>query len=126
MLLKVPPEVLQGIKDTGLVRSPQLSRIFSMSAEQLMPRHQELLDSLTEQGVNRSTALAYLDVMPLLIEKRAVSAYVSAHPDLANVLPNLETPKEAASVGAREHDLTDGQQAMLETLLTHAEMRATN
>ena len=126
MLLKVPPEVLQGIKNTGLMKSPQLSRIFSMSAGQLTDRHQELLDSLTEQGVNRSTALAYLEVMPLLLEKRAISAYVSQHPDLASALPNLETPKEAASVGAKERDLTAGQQAMLETLLETAQNKAAN
>lgn len=126
MLLTVPPTVLQGIKNTGLMATPQLSAIFSMSAPELMEKHEQLALSLTKQGVNRSTALAYLDVMPLLIERRAISEYVRRNPDLMGALPNLETPEEAAEVGAAERDLTPGQAGVLLTLLHLALNKATN
>lgn len=125
MLLTLPPEVLQGIVTTGLMASPQLSAIFSMSThQQLAQKHEQLTESLTKQGLDRSTALAFLDVMPLLLERRAISEYVRRNPDLMGALPNLETPEEAAEVGAMERRLTAGQKGVLLTLLEHAQMKA--
>lgn len=121
MLLTVPPEVLEGIKDTGLMASQELSNLCSMSTPELMDWHEKATFELMGKGLSRGVSLAYLDVMPLLIEKRAISAYVRQHPEAMSALPNLETPTEAAFVGARERNLTAPQTVQLRGLLEQAQ-----
>jgi len=57
--------------------------------------------------------------MPLLVERRAISSYLSAsgREDLRPALPNLETPEEAAIVGTKHRNLNPGQSGNLLQLL---------
>lgn len=119
MLTAVPTSVLSAIQATGLMVNEKLSRMFLMSELDRAEEHAHLAQDLQKQGLDRPTALAYLDVMPLLVERKAIAAYMAKaqRADLAQVLPNLETPQEAAIVGTRERNLNPTQSANLLQLL---------
>lgn len=121
MLTSVPAAILNQIQATGRMASTQLSQMFSMSDQQLAEKHDQLTADLMKQGLDRSTALAYLDVMPLMVERKAIARYLadSDRPDLAQALPNLETPEEAATVGTKNRNLNPEQSANLLQLLVH-------
>jgi hypothetical protein len=57
--------------------------------------------------------------MPLMVERRAISSYLSAsgREDLRQALPNLETPDEAAIVGTKNRNLNPTQSESLLLLL---------
>lgn len=120
-MLMVPAEILNEIQATGRMVNPELSRLFSMSSTDLATTHDQLASDMMEDGLDRSTALAYLDVMPLMVERRAISSYlsVSGRDDLRAALPNLETPDEAAIVGTRNRNLNPTQSENLRQLLAH-------
>jgi hypothetical protein len=120
-MLMVPAEVLNGIQATGRMVNPELSDLFSMSAGALAKRHDELAEHLQKQGLDRPTALAYLDVMPLLVERRAISAYLNepGNEELRQALPNLETPGEAAILGTKNRNLRPQQSVNLLQALEH-------
>lgn len=118
-MLMVPAEILNEIQACGRMVNPELSHLFSMSQESITEEHNELVSKMIEKGYARAVALAYLDVMPLMVERRAISAYLSAsgREDLRPALPNLETPQEAAIVGTMDRNLSPEQTASLLRLL---------
>src|ERR1044072_5326922 len=121
MMTSVPAQVLNAIQATGRMQHPQLSKIFSMSDQQLADEHDALTQDLMEQGMDRSTALAYLDVMPLMLERKAIAMFLadSNREELRQALPNLETPDEAATVGTKNRNLNPKQSASLLRALEH-------
>jgi hypothetical protein len=121
MLTSVPAQVLNAIQASGRMQNPQLSKIFSMSDLELAETHDQLTGDLMKKGMDRSTALAYLDVMPLMVERKAISGYLSDsnREDLRQALPNLETPDEAATVGTKNRNLNPQQSASLLRALEH-------
>ncbi len=121
MLTSVPASVLNAIQASGRMQNPQLSEIFSMSDQQLAEKHDQLTADLMRQGMDRSTALAYLDVMPLMLERKAIAGYLadSNREELRQALPNLETPDEAATVGTKNRNLNPQQSESLRRALAH-------
>lgn len=121
MLTSIPANVLNAIQASGRMQNPQLSKMFSMSDEQLAEKHDSLTLDLMKQGMDRPTALAYLDVMPLLVERKAIAQYLASsnRPDLQGALPNLETPDEAATVGTKNRNLNPEQSESLRRALAH-------
>lgn len=119
MLTSVPANILNQIQATGRMQNPELSNLFSMSDHQLATEHDRLLKDLMSKGLDRSTALAYLDVMPLMVERRAIALYLAQtdQVELQSALPNLETPQEAAIMGTRNRNLNPTQSANLLRLL---------
>ncbi len=91
-------------------------------AEQMFPLPQELLDKALDNEATRieqktgdpTVANAYLEVMPLLWERKAIERYVAKTG--RNVQPLVDV-SEAVIVASRDRPLTVSQQEQLRDLL---------
>jgi hypothetical protein len=95
-------------------------------AEQMFPLPQEELDKAldreeervaAEAGGDRVVAAAYLKVMPLLWERRAISNYLQDNPTLRGAMPPLESRSEAILIASKDFQLSRSQLEKLSTLL---------
>lgn len=70
-----------------------------------------------EKDVPLRLATAYLLVMPLLWERRAIARYVASHPQAEAALPNVETVGEAVMLASKEYSITSQDQRQLAAML---------
>lgn len=95
-------------------------------AQQMFPLPQDELNKAldleadrvaAEVGGDRQVALAYLSVMPLLWERKAISRFLTENASLIQALPPIETVPEAVNAASMDRPLTSTQQNRLATLL---------
>lgn len=120
-MLSIPPTIRKELAPT--FRNKELQNLFSLPPSKAMEKHGQLVRNLINRGVRRGTALAYLTVLPLLVENEAISRYVEAQedPELRSCLPEVTTPEEAAKLGMQEMTLPEDQEDVLRRMLARAE-----
>jgi hypothetical protein len=62
-------------------------------------------------------AAAYLLVMPLLWERRAIRTFKDQHPEMNRALPPVETVEDAVEMASEEFALDSNQKQQLDALL---------
>ena len=62
-------------------------------------------------------ASAFLDLKPLLLERKAISAHLRKHPELNQALPEVNSISEAVALASMDRPLSRTEQKQLTALL---------
>lgn len=120
-MLSIPQEIRQQLATR--MHNPTIKKMFSLPTSQLTKEHSKMVQALVAAGTDNKTALAYLTVMPLLLEQEAITDLVDevGDPELRAVLPDVATLADAIRVGTKEYQLTTDQSNRLMQLLMRAQ-----
>lgn len=93
--------------------------VFPMDAEQIDQLMIQTRKNLLEHGHDRRVVAAYLEVMPLLAEHKAIQTFARQNQrmDLMRALPEVTTPSEGARLMAQDKMLLEAQESALRELL---------
>lgn len=92
-------------------------RRMSMDYQGMTEEMESLGTKLRDEGAPAEVALAYQQVAPLLMERRAIQTFLRQNPRYREALPEILTVNEAILLMVREHNLTVSQTRILRKLL---------
>ncbi len=110
--------VWNGIAAHGGLETAFARHVFPMNGAAMMAALDGEASRLRQRGCDSSVIVAYLTMMPLLWERRAIARYVGEHPELAGALPNVESVDEAVAIASLDHPLDESAQWRLAALLS--------
>lgn len=116
-MLNVAAPIWNRIAETGLT-TPFGKQFFPLDEEEMSRQFDRATEMLEAEGNSPTVVRAYLEVAPLLLEREAISKYVTTHPQQRSALPEINTIQEAVLYSTRQHRLTGAQQRQLERLLS--------
>ena len=116
-MYQVPTLIWNQVAETNALTTEWGRKVFPLPAEdQEMEVAAEEL-RLTQETGSSKLALAYLMVMPLLWERRAIRIFKETHGENRG-LPAIETVQEAVIVASKDLGLTIDQQRTLSSMLS--------
>ena len=112
MLTRITASLLNQI--APLCRTNWGRKTLALDQDQLATEEDRLFKEQTPK-LGQKVASAYTTVMPLLLENRAISRFLemTERQDLRSALPELTTPREAATVASTEFNLTPAEREKL-------------
>jgi len=100
-----------------LCSHPQWKHLFSMDEEGIIQATDKEYHRLVDAGVDDRVAAAYLEVAPLLQERKALQTFSRQNPQYRNALPEVLSTNEAILLMVTDHHLRVSQTRELRTLL---------
>jgi hypothetical protein len=106
------------IARTQKLRTEWAKRAFAMTTKAMDELEEQEYETLKAK-VGHSVAIAFSDVMPLLMENVAISRYIQAQDDLSlrQALPEVTTIAEAVTLASMDRPLSRMEQTSLVNLL---------
>jgi len=107
------------IAETGLVQTPTFKRLFSTTLDDRDQILEEQAKKMEKSGVTSRVILSYQTVTSLLMENKAISAYLrmTDRYDLSAVFPEVLTVNEAVYLMIQEYMLSDDESSQLSAML---------
>ena len=97
-MYQVPTEIWNEIAKTQTLATEWGRKMFPLPFEELQKEVEKEESALMAKGLPSKVITAYQDVVPLLLESKAISGYLAkpATMDLRQALPEVSSPSEAA------------------------------
>ena len=99
------------------LRTQWATVMFSLDQDEAQRVMEAVGEKLKAQGSPPKVILAYLTVLPLLLEHRALQEYVRLNPDRATAFPEVLSRTEAVQLMSRDMMLSPSESTQLMTLL---------
>lgn len=115
-MYQAPATVWNEIAETQTLRTPWAEQMFPLPEEDLLQALRNEEERLEEETGSQVLAAAYLTVMPLLWEHRAIRLYQEAAGPKAS-LPAVESVDQALAVASGDFLLTPEERRMLARML---------
>lgn len=115
-MYQAPATVWNEIAETQTLRTPRAEQMFPLPQEDLSQALRNEEKRLEDETGSQVLAAAYLTVMPLLWEHRAIRLYQEAEGPKAS-LPAVENLDAAMSVAESDFLLTPAEKARLREML---------
>jgi hypothetical protein len=117
-MYQVPSTVWNQIDREQRLATPLAKRLFPLQGSALDKALEAEIGSWRREGVSSpSVRVNYSRLWPLLWERRAISAFLVDHPELATALPTFEDVGEALIAANNDSTLSEPQQQQLRKLL---------
>lgn len=118
-MMQVHAEIWNEIAQTQPLETRWARQAFALDQEQLTALLEDWGNLLAKAGHSPGVVLAYQVLTPLVIERRAIQAYLAEteKPDLMGALPEINSPAEALTLAARDYKLTPRDLSDLEAML---------
>ena len=116
-MLNVAAPIWNAVAKTEPLKTKWAGRMFRLDQEKMASAWDGYYLALRRQGVDQTVALAFLTVMPLMQENRAISSYRLNNPAVLEALPEVLGSDEAVILATKEYRLTVSQQKELKALL---------
>jgi hypothetical protein len=119
-MTNVPQYIWNELAKAVTLRTAWAKRMFALNQDQVVDELNKQAKQMEQQGTPDAVISAYQDVLPLWIERQAISEYVEKanDPHLRTMLPELTEPSEAVNLMTQEHHLNGKEAATLYELLT--------
>lgn len=116
---QLPQKIWKAIADNETLETPWAKTMFNLPEQEVEAKLAETRAKLENEGVGAKVAGAYLEVLPLLREHKAIQAFLRKqnNPGLAAALPEVTTPREAALLMQRDRMLDENQTHELQRVL---------
>lgn len=101
----------------GHLATKWAKKMFPLKAQKMDAALEAEETKIADEIKDPIVAAAYLKVMPLLWERKAIKTYLADNPNLQNAMPPQETVSEALILASKDFRLTDSQLSKLRTLL---------
>ena len=95
-------------------------RMFRLNQEQQLAAEEREQQGLLDQGVPLLVAVAYSEMKPFLLERKAIALYLKKHPEWREAFPEITNVSEAVTLASMDHRLSPPQQHKLTALLQSA------
>lgn len=115
-MYQAPAAIWNAIAETQTLATPWAEQMFPLPEDDLAAALEAEERRLVDEGADGQVASAYLVVMPLLWERKAIRTF-KAMGGPGNSLPMVETVQQAVIVASKDYPLTKRQQATLAELL---------
>lgn len=116
-LTSVATQIWNEIAETQELKSEWAKREFRLNPEQMAESEDREYQALLKRKIPHPVASAYLDLKPLLLERKAISAHLRKNPELANCLPEINSISEAVTLASMDRPLSPQEQKQLTALL---------
>lgn len=104
----IPQAVWNKVANFRKLRTWWAEVMFNLEDEDLAQKAQETVsETLRERNVPEATILAYLTLLPLLMEPDAIRSFVEEHPQYLDALPEVLNRQEAIELARLEWPLMD-------------------
>jgi len=116
-LVSVAAPIWNEIAQTQELATEWARKAFRLGMQEAVEAYDQEHKELTDEGADPEVATAFLEVFPLLAERRAISRFLRTRPDLREALPPVTTVNEAVILASKESPLSPSQQKQLQRLL---------
>ncbi len=116
-MYQVPPETWNAIAKEQRLETRLAKKLFPTKPDKMVAALEEAEQELVGRGFDLSVAVAFLTTFPLLLEREAIAAYLTAHPEMQPALLTLESPEEAVEVASRDREMSPDQRTDLRAIL---------
>lgn len=118
---QAPAAIWNKIAETQTLATTWAEEMFPLPSEELDAALATEEDRLIKDAGSAKVAAAYLMVMPLLWERKAIRAFQDSNGMVAS-LPLIETAQEAVIVASKDFPMTRAEQKTLNGMLQTAPM----
>lgn len=116
-LISVAMPIWNEIAETQELATEWARKAFRLNQEQAAEAYDREHQTLVDEGADPEVATAFLEVFPLLAERKAIARFLRTRPDLKGVLPEVTTANEAVMLASMDRPLNLSQQKQLQRLL---------
>ena len=119
-MVQVPQEIWNEIAKTGMLQTDWAKKMFNLTEQEINLALEKEGNELESLGYSNKVIISYLAVKPLLLEHRAISAYLTKTNQIQRLhpsLPEILSPQEAEYLMRMEYRLTKEESKELITLL---------
>ncbi len=114
---QLPPEVWNQIARETSLATPAARAAFNLPPD----RHEAMLDAWVQSEREAKTpnwaVIPLLEVMPLMLEREALTEFKERHPEFLPAMPEVNSPEEAAELMTRERQWSPAQSSTFLQLL---------
>ena len=115
-LTSVDASIWNEIAKTQTLKTAWAKKAFSMDQNQMAEAENREYQALKRMA-GPEVAAAFLDMKPLLLERRAITQFTLEHPNFRQALPEIASVSEAVIYASMDRPLNQKQQKALMRLL---------
>lgn len=117
-MTSIAPKIWNEIAETEPLATAWGKTAFAMGPDEIVESENKDFRAMKDAGIPPQVICAFMDMRPLLLERRAIARFVSSRPSLTEALPNVESVTEAVTMASKDHLLSRKDQTQLGKLLT--------
>lgn len=118
-MMQIPQQIRNQIARMPEIRFESIRKLLELTDEELEQQQLDQKERLLKAGHSDRTAVAYLNLAPILMENNAIQTFLikTGSLDLRQSLPDLESAEETASLAVKEYQLSPDEVKDLKAML---------
>lgn len=116
-LTSIAAPIWNEIARTQELKTDWARMTFALKPDAMAEMENREYEALLKRKISQPVASAYLDMKPLLMERKAISRHLLKHPELSRALPEVTSINEAVILASSDRPLSRQEQKRLTVLL---------